>query len=111
MNVVISPEAARWFKREYTLGPGIGIRVYARYGGYSDIHPGFSLGITPGPVARAVARGETEGVCVFIEEEDLWYFGGADLYIHYVAEEDELVLAVTDAAASPSAVEHGKGCT
>ena len=46
MNIILSAEALNWFKEEMEVIPGDSIRFFARYGGASTLHEGFSLGVT-----------------------------------------------------------------
>lgn len=46
MNIALTDEALQWFKHEMEVEPGDTIRFYARYGGSSPFHEGFSLGMT-----------------------------------------------------------------
>lgn len=42
MNIALTDEALQWFKQEMEVEPGDTIRFYARYGGSSPFHEGFS---------------------------------------------------------------------
>ncbi|WP_432355538.1 HesB/YadR/YfhF family protein [Sporosarcina sp. A2] len=81
MNIHISQEAAQWFVDEMDVEAGNAIRFFARYGGSSPLHEGFSLGVIsehPDEVAVETSIGD---VRYYIETRDLWYFDGHDLHI------------------------------
>lgn len=99
VQMMVSAEAAQWLKRELNLGPQDAVRVFARYGGQSDIHPGFSLGMSKEVPAGPVVAEEHHGVRIFVREADLWYFDGMDLYIWYDPVLDEAVPQAVPAAA------------
>lgn len=46
MEIRLSEKALTWFKQEMEVEKGDFIRFYARYGGSSPFHEGFSLGMT-----------------------------------------------------------------
>ncbi|KFN90603.1 hypothetical protein TMU3MR103_1421 [Tetragenococcus muriaticus 3MR10-3] len=46
MELTIKPEALDWFKREITLEPGMGIRFFGKAYGSTQVHDGFSIGMS-----------------------------------------------------------------
>ncbi|WP_236330616.1 HesB/YadR/YfhF family protein [Paenibacillus auburnensis] len=90
MDMVISPEAAAWFKKELTLQTGDYIRLFPRYSSGGGLHPGFSLGIATEAPARPATQAEQEGIVFYMEEQDLWYMEGYSLSIIYVEAEDDI---------------------
>ncbi|MGM9922759.1 MAG: HesB/YadR/YfhF family protein [Bacillus sp. (in: firmicutes)] len=89
MKINISDEAAKWYEQELNLQKGDNVRFFARYGGESTIHSGFSLGIEledPIAIGASVKKNDIQ---YFIEENDLWYFNQHDLYVGYNAKQDE----------------------
>ncbi|MCL6517100.1 hypothetical protein [Alicyclobacillus sp.] len=91
MRIFVSAEAAAWLKRELGLGPEDAVRVFARYGGQPDVHPGFSLGIGVEPMHTPAWSEVHHGVRVYVRDEDLWYFDGMDLHIEYDPAADEAI--------------------
>lgn len=83
MKIIIDEQSAAWYRDELDLDEGESIRFFPRYGGYSPIQSGFSLGISPEPVKEANVMTEKKGLSFFVEEEDLWYFDGHDLEVHF----------------------------
>ena len=83
MNIALTDEALQWFKQEMEVESGDTIRFYARYGGSSPFHEGFSLGMTrEEPIAI--------GVIYYIDEKDLWFFNDHNLHVDVDASKDEL---------------------
>lgn len=83
MKLVLDPLSIDWFIRELSLGPGAGVRFFARYGGESSFQPGYSLGLAVEPPQNVAASFEIDGRTFYIREEDTWYFDGGDLQIVY----------------------------
>jgi len=81
MNISIDNQSAAWYQQEMDLEKGDSVRFYPRYGGYSPIQAGFSLGINLEDATNPVVTEEKEGITYFINEEDLWYFDGHNLKI------------------------------
>ena len=89
MNITISNDAIKWFQNEMEVVAGDTIRFFARYGGNSTIHSGYSLGVTK---EKPIDIGESitiNDVVYFINETDLWYFKDYDLNV-IVNDLDEL---------------------
>ncbi|PFH89117.1 HesB/YadR/YfhF family protein [Bacillus sp. AFS088145] len=89
MKITISEDALKWFQDEMNVKEGDTIRFFARYGGNSTIHKGYSLGVTK---EQPVDIGESisiDNVVYFINETDLWYFKDYNLNV-IVNENNEL---------------------
>ncbi|AGK53888.1 HesB/YadR/YfhF family protein [Bacillus sp. 1NLA3E] len=85
MKIHISNEAADWYKDELVLKNGDFVRFFARYGGFSTVQQGFSLGLSNEQPEDVGVKLEMNGVTYFIEDRDLWYFDENDLYIDFNA--------------------------
>ncbi|WP_017814961.1 MULTISPECIES: HesB/YadR/YfhF family protein [Paenibacillus] len=90
MSIAVSDEAARWYKKELDLQEGDALRFYARYSSNSDIHPGFSLGISVEPPISPGLEQKTEGIQFYMEAQDLWYLNGYKLNVEYMDNEDDI---------------------
>lgn len=90
MELRISQDAARWYKRELNLAEGAALRFFPRYSSGGGLHPGFSLGISVENPEHPVLKEELEGVAFFIEEQDTWYLQGYDLVVNYLAAYDDI---------------------
>lgn len=60
---------------------GESIRFFARYGGSSPLHEGFSLGVTKENPDEIAIETKKEGVRYYIESRDEWFFDGHDLIV------------------------------
>ncbi|SDJ70197.1 HesB/YadR/YfhF family protein [Sediminibacillus albus] len=89
MNLQISEEAAEWYKNELELEETDEVRFFVRYGGIGGHQPGFSLGIAAEAPSEPVTESEVHGILFFVEQQDSWYFDGADLHIEYNGETEE----------------------
>ncbi|MDT9024250.1 MULTISPECIES: HesB/YadR/YfhF family protein [Rossellomorea] len=83
MKIHISKEALTWFKNEMLVEEGDQVRFYVRYGGSSPLHDSFSLGVNKDEPVDLGERIEIENREFFIEERDLWFFDGHDLYVEF----------------------------
>ncbi len=86
MKITISEDALKWFQDEMNVKEGDTIRFFARYGGNSTIHKGYSLGVTK---EQPVDIGESisiDNVVYFINETDLWYF--KDYHLNVIVNEN-----------------------
>ena len=82
MKIKISEEALQWFKEEMEASAGDFIRFYARYGGSSPFHEGFSIGMNREDPHDIGIVNEVDGIRFFIEKDDLWFFNDHDLQVH-----------------------------
>lgn len=73
MKLTIMPKAQEWFKRELELAEGQGIKFYGKVYGKTQVHEGFSVGMsvdTPeSPLTEAIIGDQF----FFIEEADEWF--------------------------------------
>ncbi|WP_039043498.1 HesB/YadR/YfhF family protein [Sporosarcina sp. ZBG7A] len=81
MNIRISNEATQWFDEEMDVEAGDSIRFFARYGGSSPLHEGFSLGVIREQPDEVAVETISDDVRYYIETRDLWYFDGHDLQV------------------------------
>ena len=90
MNIIITDAAMKWFLDEMEVEQGDTIRFYARYGGSSPFHEGFSLGMNreePHDIAVEAIR---DGIHFYIEKNDEWFFNAHDLHVSVHPQLDEL---------------------
>ncbi len=90
MNIRISNEAAQWFIEEMDVETGDSIRFFARYGGSSPLHEGFSLGVIREQPDEVAVETVLDGVRYYVETRDLWYFDGHDLQVGVNRDLEEL---------------------
>ncbi|MDP4085563.1 MAG: HesB/YadR/YfhF family protein [Bacillota bacterium] len=91
MKIVVSKEAIKWFKDEVELKDSDKVKFYAQIYGNSPVQENYALGFTIDnePVDMFV-KTEIEGLTFYVEETDLWFFNGHDLYVEYNEKKDEL---------------------
>jgi uncharacterized protein YneR len=93
MKIVITDDALQWFKVEMEATANDTIRFYARYGGSSPFHEGYSLGMnreTPHEVGIETVR---DDIHFYIEQADIWFFNEHDLIVSADETLDELQYA------------------
>ncbi len=91
MKLHITDAAARWFKEEAEFSPGDMVKFYPKFYGRSPVQECYSLGFTRDSEPADIAvQEEVDGIVFYIERDDLWYFNGHDLHVHYDQEKDEL---------------------
>ncbi|MUV06985.1 hypothetical protein GOP80_07325 [Planococcaceae bacterium Storch 2/2-2] len=82
MKIQLSEDALQWFQEEMDVAPGEYVQFFARYGGSSALHEGFSLGVQkqqePDEVAAETVH---DGVTYYVEARDEWYFQDHDLIV------------------------------
>ena len=81
MNIALTDEALQWFKNEMEVEKGDSIRFYARYGGSSPFHEGFSLGMTREEPIEIGVQTVVDDVTYYIDEKDLWFFNDYTLHV------------------------------
>lgn len=91
MIIKVSNDAINWFKEEVGLTAGKAVRFYPQIYGTSPVQEGFALAFTiEDKPSKVTINTEVEGITLFVEETDLWFFNGHDLYVEYNGAIDEL---------------------
>eukprot|EP01122_Echinamoeba_exundans_P011116 TRINITY_DN4312_c0_g1_i1.p3 TRINITY_DN4312_c0_g1~~TRINITY_DN4312_c0_g1_i1.p3 ORF type:complete len:111 (-),score=9.70 TRINITY_DN4312_c0_g1_i1:339-671(-) len=90
MQIQVSDQAARWYKKELDLQAGTFVRFFPRYSSGGGLHPGFSLGISVEEPREAGLTERSEEVTFFMEEQDLWYLNGYTLRVKYEESLDDI---------------------
>lgn len=90
MKIIVSDEALQWFKEEMEVEAGDTIRFYARYGGCSPFHEGFSLGMNREQPLEVGVKTTLHDISFYIEEKDLWFFNEHNLIVDIDQTFDEL---------------------
>ena len=90
MKIVITDEAFKWFKEQMEVEPGDYVRFYARYGGSSPFHEGFSLGMNRETPHEMGVETIVDQVHFYIEKADEWFFNEHDLHVFVNQTLDEL---------------------
>lgn len=91
VKIVISADALDWFKEEMEVVPGDSIKFFARYGGVSTLHDGFSLGVTKEEPDEVSIEVQHNDVRYYMENRDIWFLLGHELHVNVDPELGELI--------------------
>ncbi|EGP4958105.1 iron-sulfur cluster biosynthesis protein [Enterococcus faecium] len=83
MELTVTPKAQKWFESEIDLPETYGIRFFGKVYGKTEVHDGFSIGMSVEQPEHPVKKVEIEGTMFFIEDADEWFFKGYDLFVDY----------------------------
>ena len=89
MELTISPKVHAWFKKEIILNPGQGIRFFGKVYGKTEVHDGFSIGMSVEQPEHPMKQVVLNNKLFFIEEADDWFFKDYDLVVDYDASLNE----------------------
>ena len=67
MKLTITPKAQEWFKREIELSDGQGIKFYGKVYGKTQVHDGFSVGMSVDTPETPLIEENTNGMMFFVE--------------------------------------------
>ena len=81
MKIILTDEAMAWFREEMEVESGDMIRFYARYGGSSPFHEGFSLGMNREEPHEIGVEIIIEDIHFYIEKNDEWFFNEHNLHV------------------------------
>lgn len=91
MEIKLSQQAIEWFKEEMEAESGDYIRFYARYGGSSPFHEGFSLGMNREQPHEVGIETVSQDIHFYIEKADEWFFNDHHLIVDIDTSNDELI--------------------
>ena len=89
MKLTVTPKALEWFKHEIELEKEMGIRFFGKVYGKTQVHDGFSIGMSVDRPEHPLVAETVDGLLFFIEESDDWFFKGYDLKVDYNEKLDE----------------------
>ncbi|ALC91274.1 HesB/YadR/YfhF family protein [Bacillus sp. FJAT-18017] len=90
MKINISKEALQWFKEEVGVEAGSNVKFFAKIYGSSPVQENFALGFSVEEPLDAAVSTEVDGIQFYVDETDLWFFNGHDLYVEYNESYDEV---------------------
>lgn len=93
MKIHVTDEALHWFKEEMELSAGQTVRLFAKYGGSTDLTHGFSVGVITEDIDNAAVETEADGIRFVVAEQDEWLFQGQDVKVEIRGEEVVFVQA------------------
>lgn len=89
MKIEVTPKALEWFHNELTLAEGMGVRFYGKVYGSTNVHEGFSVGMSVEQPEEPRYTITIDNILFFIEETDSWFFQNYDLLVDYDDQLDE----------------------
>ena len=89
MELTVTDVAKKWFQSEIDLPENYGIRFFGKVYGSTEVHDGFSIGMSVEQPDRPLKELTVDGLLFFIDEADEWFFKGYDLVVDYDPELDE----------------------
>lgn len=87
MDIMVSKQAANFFKREMDFSGGKGLRIKAKSYGSTNVHTYMSVAVEATKPRKPIAMTEEAGLSFFVEESEAWFVAGLDLEIDYNAAE------------------------
>lgn len=88
MKLTITPKAQEWFKREIELSDGQGIKFYGKVYGKTQVHDGFSVGMSVDTIDSPLVK-QLLVINCFILKKPMNGFKGYDLVVDYDTVLDE----------------------
>lgn len=83
MKLTVTAKALEWFKQEFSLKKGTGIKFYGKVYGSTQVHDNFSIGLSVDEPLNPLIQEEIEGLLFFIEKDDDWFFEDYNLIVDY----------------------------
>ncbi|KGI84567.1 MULTISPECIES: HesB/YadR/YfhF family protein [Exiguobacterium] len=93
MKINVTEEALQFFKDEMEVEAGQTVRLFAKYGGSTDLTHGFSVGVITEDIDNAVVETEADGIRFVVAEQDEWLFQGQDVNVEIRGDEVVFVQA------------------
>lgn len=82
MSFLITAEAAKWFKDEFSLETGDDLQFYIKiYGGIPTPRASYYLGIKSRERGKSSQMAVAEGITFYFNEADSWFLDEHDLEI------------------------------
>ena len=91
MELTVTENARKWFESEVALPKDYGIRFFGKVYGKTEVHEGFSIGMSVELPEHPVKKEVIDGILFFIDDADEWFFKGYDLEVDYDESLDEPV--------------------
>ncbi|WP_047375247.1 HesB/YadR/YfhF family protein [Exiguobacterium sp. ZOR0005] len=93
MKINVTEEALQFFKDEMEVESGQTVRLFAKYGGSTDLTHGFSVGVITEDIDNAAVETEADGIRFVVAEQDEWLFQGQDVNVEIRGDEVVFVQA------------------
>ncbi|MEY8446038.1 HesB/YadR/YfhF family protein [Enterococcus ratti] len=85
MELSVTENARKWFEEELSIPEHYGIRFFGKVYGKTEVHDGFSIGMSVEQPEQPIKTKIIDGLLFFIEGADEWFFKGYDLIVDYDA--------------------------
>ncbi|GEN51692.1 HesB/YadR/YfhF family protein [Alkalibacterium pelagium] len=90
MDITITDKAVSWFEKELLLEKGDAIRFFGKTYGSTEVHEGFSVGMSVDqPEDDVLGKTEVNGITYFAGTQDDWFFNRYNLEVDYDEQKDE----------------------
>lgn len=86
MKITLTEAAQKWFEEGYPLSEGESIRFYGKTYGNTEVHEGFSVGMSlddPEDFDELLGSTEINGRTYFAAKSDDWFFHPYDLDVDF----------------------------
>ncbi|MBF8807736.1 MAG: iron-sulfur cluster biosynthesis protein [Enterococcus lacertideformus] len=83
MELSVTANARKWFAEEVVIPENYGIRFFGKIYGKTEVHEGFSIGMSVEQPEQPIKKEIIDDMLFFIEEADEWFFKGYDLEVDY----------------------------
>jgi len=93
MKINVTEEALQFFKDEMEVEAGQTVRLFAKYGGSTDLTHGFSVGVITEDIDNAAVETEADGIRFVVADQDEWLFQGQDVNVEIRGDEVVFVQA------------------
>lgn len=93
MKINVTEEALQFFKDEMEVEAGQTVRLFAKYGGSTDLTHGFSVGVITEDIDNVAVETEADGIRFVVAEQDEWLFQGQDVNVEIRGDEVVFVQA------------------
>lgn len=89
MKIDITPAALKWFKDEFVIEEGRGIKFFGKVYGNTQVHEGFSVGLEVASPEDPIWQKKIEGILFFAEAADEWFFANYDMTVDFDLSKEE----------------------
>ena len=90
MKLEITPKADQWLREELELTPEKKVRFFGKYGGKTEVHDGFSVGLSIDEPIDPLVELTLNGQTYFIDESDEWFFHDYDMKVDVDASGEDI---------------------
>lgn len=91
LDIKLTDKAINWFEDEMALEEGDAVRFFGKTYGSTEVHDGFSVGMSVEQPEEQNILGKTSvhGVTYFAGKQDDWFFSGYNLEVDFDEKREE----------------------